>query len=863
MHRQFTKALSWIAFALVQVFALSIAGLYLLNIFHWAECPDFGYGFRTASGIHVVGIVSERAQQAGMRVGDRILSVNDRTFKSMEELRSSLVKEIGGENRYRLDRGGKEMTIRIRNAPVGLAESFRRSGFLFLLGLAYALTGSIVFLMKPHTRPSWVLFVFCTTLCIFIMFLYRVSELTPPWLESFHIFAYTITPAVLIHLALSFPHERSWLLKRTHFVGLPYAVSLILFFYTCGAAHTLSESPGSCRIGSALFLACGVVVLLGSCLQTWLRSTSEIAKVRAKLLLTGFAISASVPVLDLLSTALFNVVILPGFNSYLAFFIVFPIFLGYGIVRHDLFEIDTFIKRTYGYILATGAVSAAYGLFVVLANLALGHFQFADSPLIPLAFFLAVLCLFNPIRSRFQRFIDRVFYRLDYDYQETVQKVGESLRSLLRLDEVVRTVMDFALGTMFIECGCVMLLDEGGHAYECVAVEGLGRPCVDGETSETVQAGGMERVLPAVHCNGNADRKAGKFPKLSVEDPLVRILAQTRKEIILHDLEENPLFAEEREVCKAVFTRLGAAILVPFIYEKRLTGIIALGRKKSGKPYRREDVNLLRTIANQGAVAIENARRLDQVIEKERMEEELAIARDLQVSMLPAVTPRLQGFDIAAVSIPAREVGGDFYDFIEIEDGKWGIVLGDVMGKSVSGALVTAACRSIFRMLSEQGLSREQLMRQANRRVRSDIKKGLSVALVYAVVDEKSCSISLTNAGQPQPVCYSGESGEARLVENPGDTVPLGIVEDANYEEVRIDLHPGDRMVFYTDGVVESFNEKGELFGFDRLLQTVRAAGSLDCRNLLVHTLQAVSTFCGGSREHDDLTMIVLGVAER
>ena len=258
---------------------------------------------------------------------------------------------------------------------------------------------------------------------------------------------------------------------------------------------------------------------------------------------------------------------------------------------------------------------------------------------------------------------------------------------------------------------------------------------------------------------------------------------------------------------KRYLNDLSATLIVPLIYEDQLTGLIALGQKKSGKFYRGEDINLLNILANQSAVAIENARMVEEVIEKERMEEELTIARDLQVSMLPAECPTVAGFDIAAYSMSAREVGGDFYDFIEMGEDKAGFVIGDVTGKSVSGALVMSASRTLFRMLSEEELSVKDSMMRANRRLKKDVKSGMFVALLYAVLNSQDRTLTMCSAGQTQPVMMSAKTAQASLVATKGDTFPLGILEDADYEETRLQLQPGDKVVFYTDGIVEAMNE--------------------------------------------------------
>jgi sigma-B regulation protein RsbU (phosphoserine phosphatase) len=287
-----------------------------------------------------------------------------------------------------------------------------------------------------------------------------------------------------------------------------------------------------------------------------------------------------------------------------------------------------------------------------------------------------------------------------------------------------------------------------------------------------------------------------------------------------------------------------------------------LGQKKSGKFYRREDINLLSILANQSAVAIENAQMVEEVIEKERMEEELSIARDLQVSMLPAECPTVAGFDIAAYSVSAREVGGDFYDFIEMGEYKAGFVIGDVTGKSVSGALVMSASRTLFRMLSEEELSVKDSMMRANRRLKKDVKSGMFVALLYAVLNSQDRMLTMCSAGQTQPVMMSAKTAEATLVATEGDTFPLGILEDADYEETRLQLQPGDKVVFYTDGIVEAMNEQEEIFGFERLQEVIKSSQVETAEALMNEVITSVDAFAGKAPQHDDITVIVVSVAK-
>lgn len=869
------RILSKIAFASVLTLAIAIAVLYIYNIFKWRNYPDFGFGFRTATGIEIVGTITKNGRQAGLQLGDRILTINGETFSNIHEFRSHMRRDIENKNTYLIERKNQLFTITIKNFPIGFRTSFIKSGFLCILGLCYVFIGMLVFLMKPHQRISWIFFLFTTILGLYITFLYKIGVMTPFWLETVHIFVYTFTPAVFIHLAFCFPEERI-ILKRYPFIQvLPYIGSAFLFMRIRSLTPTITDAPRIWLIVALAIMTTAVLFFLGSCMQLRLASLSEMSKLRSRLILLCSAISVSVPLLDLLTSALFKVYILPNFNYYLPFFIIFPLSIGYSIVKHDLFDFDAIIKRTYGYVLTTGTIAGVYVVFVFVSEIAFKRFEVDQSPLFSLVFILGVVFFFNPVRNRTQKFIDRVFYRLEYDYQETVQKISETMRSLLKLDEIARSIMDTALGKMFIDAGCVMLLNRENQVYECLATAGT-RELRGNKTQLKVILSPQEEMntgKPRVNDENTFQATKTEKPtsghqnswllnlKLPVDEPFIQKISERKKQVTIYDIQEDPFFQDQKASCMDTFDRLQATLIVPLIYENRLTGMISLGEKKSGKFYLQEDINLLNTLANQGAVAIENARMIEEVIEKERMDEELSIARDLQVSMLPASCPQIEGFEIAACSISAREVGGDFYDFIEVTKDKVGMVIGDVTGKSVSGALVMSASRSIFRMLSEEQMSVSEIMIRANRRTKKDIKSGMFVALLYAVLNAKDKTLSLCSAGQTQPIYFSSEKGIARLIETLGDKFPLGILDNADYQETMLHLAPGDKVVLYTDGIVEAMNNKQEIFGFDRLLDAVQGAGTMTAEALRNKILNKVNEFSQGVVQHDDLTIIVINAA--
>jgi serine phosphatase RsbU (regulator of sigma subunit) len=846
--------------------------LYAINMVMWGNSPDFGWVTMYDSGPNVVARVLERGERAGLRPGDEIRAINGKAYSTFDELYFKIRNnEPGSVNTYTVVRDEEKLEISITTGRIGFNGVLSRSVPLFVIGLIYVGLGVLIFLMKPRA-PESLLFLIMTSLIGINMSYSAPSDLMRPlWLFDVRLFINVFCTAPFVHLALIFPRKQNVLKKWPWLWTLPYLLSFIQYtLYVTTLEYYWDPAPLPDLIGKLLTIVF-ILVFLGAMFRNFFRDPSLIIRRQSQVILMGIALGFGIPTIDLTMRFFWGAYLFPDPTVGIVIFLFFfPLSIGYTIVKYDLFAIDALIKRTYGYVLTTGAIAGTYGLFVLISNLAFGRLAVTQSPIFPLIFVLLVVFFFNPVRNRVQKFVDRVFYRLEYDYQDTVQRISETMRSLLNLDEILNAMMDISLGSMYIDSGCVMLLNREKEAYECVAVAGererggeIEPESILPAAKEPAEDQKGEPTLPTVEGEDQEteikDLRLSEL-KLPADEPLIQKIAERKKEVTVYDIEADPFFESEKESCENAFDRMQATLIVPVIYEDRLTGLISLGQKKSGKFYRRDDVSLLSTLASQGAVAIENAMLLEEVIEKERMEEELSIARDLQESMLPATCPEIEGFELAATSIPAREVGGDFFDFIEMGEDKVGLVIADVTGKSVSGALVMSASRSVFRMLSEEQMTVDEIMVRANRRTKKDIKSGMFVALLYAVLDAKDHSLNLCSAGQTLPIHLSAETGEAILMETKGDTFPLGILEEADYQETTLQLAPGDKVILYTDGIVEAMNKEEEIFGFERLLEVVQGAQSMSSEFLLREILGHVNEFADGVDQHDDLTVIAISV---
>jgi serine phosphatase RsbU (regulator of sigma subunit)/ketosteroid isomerase-like protein len=243
---------------------------------------------------------------------------------------------------------------------------------------------------------------------------------------------------------------------------------------------------------------------------------------------------------------------------------------------------------------------------------------------------------------------------------------------------------------------------------------------------------------------------------------------------------------------------------------------------------------------------------------RERVEQELRVARHIQQALLPKEVPQLEGWEISPHYQPAREVGGDFYDFLEFEDGRLGLVVGDATGKGVPAALVMASARSMLRAVAQASESPGDVLGRANDPLATDIPTNMFVTCFYAVLDPKSGSLSYANAGHDLPYRRRRSGNDAEELRATG--MPLGLMPGMGYEEKGIVLDAGESVLFYSDGLVEAHNPEGEMFGFPRLRSLVADHG--EERSLGEFLLEELYSFVGdGWEQEDDVTLLTLRCA--
>jgi len=245
----------------------------------------------------------------------------------------------------------------------------------------------------------------------------------------------------------------------------------------------------------------------------------------------------------------------------------------------------------------------------------------------------------------------------------------------------------------------------------------------------------------------------------------------------------------------------------------------------------------------------------DQLIIKERLEKELAIARQIQESILPERLPRLQGFDIAALTMPAREVGGDYYDFIPIDHHRSGLVIGDACDKGIPAALYINITNSLLHIEALRTPSPEATLQAVNQHLVGMSRSGMFVTLLYGILDT-SGRFDYCRAGHPNPLVLDAHLKQVRIQSRNG--MPLGLQEEIALDAQSVTLPPGGMMVIYSDGLTEAQNARGQLFGANRLARALRAIGDLPATRICSRLQEYIQNFSGEQPQADDFSVIVI-----
>jgi sigma-B regulation protein RsbU (phosphoserine phosphatase) len=305
-----------------------------------------------------------------------------------------------------------------------------------------------------------------------------------------------------------------------------------------------------------------------------------------------------------------------------------------------------------------------------------------------------------------------------------------------------------------------------------------------------------------------------------------------------------------------VHTEARSELVVPLTSKGKVVGIVDLESTEVNY-FTEYHERFLMTLASRIASSLVNAELYARVADNERrMAREMKIAREIQRQLMPDELPSIPSLSFAVLFKPVAQLGGDLFDWIEFDDGRLAIVLGDVAGKGAPAALYGALSSGVIRTRAGRKYPPGQMLELVNKTLYQRPIEGQYVALTYSIYDPKTRTIMLANSGLPYPLLV--RAGQPTFLDVGG--IPIGLFPESKYEEVEVQLQPGDILVFYSDGVVESRNDIGDDFGLRRLADTVRTNHEKTPDQIVKAVVHRLAEFIGRSRPHDDRTMIVVKV---
>ncbi|HET6181527.1 MAG TPA: GAF domain-containing protein [Candidatus Sulfotelmatobacter sp.] len=399
-----------------------------------------------------------------------------------------------------------------------------------------------------------------------------------------------------------------------------------------------------------------------------------------------------------------------------------------------------------------------------------------------------------------------------------LNEIARELTSILNLDELLGRIAELVRRLMDYQMFSILLLDP---------------------TGEKLQHRFSLRFNENIHLKHEIPLGRG----------LVGAAAESKQAVLVPDVTKDSRYVEANPETRS-------ELAIPLIYKGKVIGVLDLEHTRRGF-FTEEHQRTMTTLAAQIAIAVENARLYEEIERQERrLERDLALARELQMRLLPQTSPKLAHLDVAAKFVPARAIGGDLYDFIPYSMSRLGIVIGDVSGKGAPAAIYAALVSGIIRSHAPIEPGSAEMLSAVNLSLAERPIEAQFVSIIYAVWDDEQRTLTVANSGLPRPVYVHG--GKNEVIEATG--LPLGLFDETEYDEFKFRMKPGDMFVFFSDGILDARNRKGELFGRGRVEKIIAECTGKSANCVVDSLFKAAAEHSAGVETFDDQTVVAIRV---
>jgi sigma-B regulation protein RsbU (phosphoserine phosphatase) len=821
-----------------------------------------------------IAYLGPEAKAAGLREGDTLVAVDGKPVTGTAVYGQAIAHAHGGDVLSVSVRpagnttGSGYQTVSLRlSGEKRLLNGEKQQGGLdwlvrvlltMVLPFSCLLLGFWVAMVRPRDPLAWLLLALMLS---FAAVPVPIAETWEPGLRGFgaayHAALNTLLPVWLLLFGIYFPEpfparaRRRWWKWCKWLFGAPLALGAMAdVVFHVGQLDNYAAVAGLGRIltlaDKQLFTICayGAVGTFFACL--WDKSTMAIsgdAKRRLRLLYAG-ALAAFTPLLILGAIAGAHHTPVEEYFpdwlpviAYLCAFL-FPLTLAYVIVVHKAMNVSVVIRQGLQYAVAKGGVralrffiGAALGYAVYSLARKMGQGSLAGY--VSIAVGVAVLLGMRRLTEKLARWTDRRFFRDAYQAEQILADLSEEVRGIVETSPLLETISERIAQSLHVPQVTVLL--NGSRPYQPAYARGYPEAP---DVAFRAEGGTVQHL-----------RREREPARVYLDDPNSWVYRAPE------------VSEEERAQLEALRTEL----LLPLAVKDKLLGFISLSQKRSEEPYSRADLRLLKSVAAQAGLALENSRLTsaiaEEVAQREKLNREVEIAREVQERLFPQRLPVVAGLDYCGKCRPALGVGGDYYDFLALPGGRLGIALGDVSGKGIAAALVMASLEASLRAEAMRGADDlAELVQNVNRLLYEATTENRYATFFYAQYDPEQRKLSYVNAGHNPPMLFRHRGSGCRVERlETGGTV-VGLLPQFPYRQAAVALEAGDLLVIFSDGVSEAMNRSDEEWGEERLREAIERHDRRAAAEVLDSVMQAAVAFAGGALQHDDMTMVVLRV---
>ncbi len=432
---------------------------------------------------------------------------------------------------------------------------------------------------------------------------------------------------------------------------------------------------------------------------------------------------------------------------------------------------------------------------------------------------------------------------------EFLHDIGDALVAEATQGVLLRKMITATVRIMAARSGAIFLADPKKEYLSAVAVEGLFPPPIAPpdmmEAKMASRSIYLEQVVFA--------------QKVPIDTNFLGSVIRLGKSVLIAGRQEGMGLPEYEEE----ILQIHSMMLVPLKFRDETLGVLAVVNKKGEQEFSATELSMLESLSEQASFSIYSSRLNSLVREKQRIDRDLEIAHDIQRLLLPDSFPSIANVDVCAMNLPAQEVGGDYYDFIQVDPDHWGFVIADVSGKGVAGALIMTMCRSALRTKAPGNRSPAQVLREVNHIIFQDIKDDLFITITYGILDVATREFVFARAGHEPVLVCRADSGQIEALSGKGMAIGIdsGPVFDNLIADVSLTLRPQDTVVLYTDGITEAIDDQEQEFGRDNLYEAIRTFSKSRNASEWINGLeQRVKRFVGNHPQNDDITLMVVKV---